>query len=160
VGRLVIWIKEAVAQHVPLSKPVSISVLWRSSDLTQLVRNARGAGRKHRRMPRAEAWRTYLEALSAKRSAIGKAKAAQFKQAVAEAARGRKGIWPLAKWAKERSHLPPTPLTISNLVSTSRIATTPSEKAIALKSQFFSPCLMLISPISPMTHTLPKHAPQ
>jgi hypothetical protein len=38
VYRLVRWIKEAVAQHSPLSKPTSSSVPWWSSELTQLVR--------------------------------------------------------------------------------------------------------------------------
>ncbi len=63
-----------------------------SSVLTQLVRSARRARRWHTRRPCAEAWRAYLEALNAKGEAIKKAKAAHFKQAVAEAARGRKGI--------------------------------------------------------------------
>ncbi len=97
VERLVRWIKEAVAQHIPLSKPVSFSVPWWSSELTQLVRNARRARKWHKRHPCAEAWRVYLEALIAKGAAIRKAKAAHFKQAVAEAARGRRGIWSLAK---------------------------------------------------------------
>jgi hypothetical protein len=89
-----------------LSKPVSFSVSWWSRELTQLVRNARRARRCHTRRPCAEAWRVYLEALNAKGEAIRKAKAAYFKQAVAKAARGRRGNWPLAKCAKIRSHLP------------------------------------------------------
>jgi hypothetical protein len=84
--------------------------------------------------PCANARGAYLEAPSAKGTAIKVAKAVNFKQAVADAARKRRSIWPLAKWAKERSHLPPTPPTIHNLVTTSGIATTPSEKALALKS--------------------------
>ncbi len=40
VDRLVRWIKEAVAQHIPLSKPAIFSVPWWSSELTQLVRHA------------------------------------------------------------------------------------------------------------------------
>jgi hypothetical protein len=108
VDRLVRWIKEAVAQHIPLSKPASFSVSWWSSELTQLVRNARRAWRWHTRRPCAEAWKVYREALCAKREAIKKAKAAHFKQAVADTARGRRGIWPLAKWAKqEATFLPP-----------------------------------------------------
>jgi hypothetical protein len=103
------------------------------------VRNVRGARGEHRRWPSAEAWREYLEALSAKGMAIRKAKAAHFKQAVADAARGRRGIWPLAKWAKEQSHLLPTPPTIPNLVIPSGIVTTPLEKAEALKSRIFPP---------------------
>ncbi len=136
VDSLVRWIKEAVAQHVPLTKPASFSVSWWSSELTQLVRNPRRARRWHTRRPWAEAWRDYLEALIAKGEAIRKAKAAHFKQAVAEAARGRRGIWPLAKWAKTRSHLPPTPPSIPNLITPAGTATTPIEKAEALKTQF------------------------
>jgi hypothetical protein len=49
VDRLVRWIKEAVAQHIPLSKPVSFSVPWWSSKLTQLVRSVRRARRWHKR---------------------------------------------------------------------------------------------------------------
>ncbi len=133
------WIKEAVAQHIPLSKPVSFYVPWWSSELTQLVRSAGRARRWHTRRPCVEAWRVYLEALNAKGGAFKKAKAMHFKQAVAEAARKRKGIWPLAKWARTRSHLPPTPSSIPNLVTPSGNATTPSEKAKALKARFFPP---------------------
>jgi hypothetical protein len=79
VKRLVKWIKEAVAQDVPLSKLAPFSVLWWSSELTQLVSNARRARREHGRWPRADAWRGYLEALSAKGMAIRKAEAVHFK---------------------------------------------------------------------------------
>jgi hypothetical protein len=136
---LVRWVKEAVAQHIPLSKPVSFSVPWWPSELTQLVRNARQTRRWYKRRPCAEAWRVYLEAANVKREAIKKAKAAHFKQAVANAARGRRGVWPLAKWAKTRSHLPPTPPSIPDPVTPSGNALTPSEKAIALKARFFPP---------------------
>ncbi len=55
------------------------------------------------------------------------------------AARGRRGIWPLAKLVKTRSHFPPTPLLIPDLVTTSGHASTPSEKAEAMKAQFYPP---------------------
>ncbi len=87
--RTVRWMKEAVAQHIPLSKPVAFSVPWSSSGLTQLVKHAMGARSEHRRWPSAEAWKAYLDSLSAKGLAIRKAKAAHFKQAVADAARRR-----------------------------------------------------------------------
>jgi hypothetical protein len=45
VDRLVRWIKEALAQHIPLLKTVSFSIPWWSSEPTQLVRNARRARR-------------------------------------------------------------------------------------------------------------------
>ncbi len=128
-----------MAQHVPLTTPVPFSVPWWSSELTQLVRNARRARRWHNRRPCAKAWEAYHEALHAKREAIKKAKAVHFKKAVADAARGRGGIWPLAKSAKTRSHLPNTPPSIPTLVTPSETATTPQEKAEALKMRFFPP---------------------
>ncbi len=67
VYRLVRWIKEAVIQPMPLLKPVFFSISWLSSELIQLVRNARRTRRWHTRCPCAEAWRVYLEALNAKR---------------------------------------------------------------------------------------------
>ncbi len=73
-----------------MSRPAFISVPWWSSELTLLLRNVRMARRDHRRRPSAEAWTAYLEALSAKGEAIRKAKAAHFKQAVADAVRGRR----------------------------------------------------------------------
>jgi hypothetical protein len=107
----VTWIKVVVAQHVPVSKAALFFVPWWSSELTQLGRNARRARREHGKWPSTDACRAYLKALSAKGVAIRQAKAACFKQAVADAARGRRGIWPLAKWAKEQSYLPPMPST-------------------------------------------------
>ncbi len=61
------------------------------------MRNVRRARRWHKRRPCPEVWRVYLEALNVKGEAIRKAKAAHFKQAVADAAKERKGIWPLVK---------------------------------------------------------------
>jgi hypothetical protein len=135
------------------AKPASFSVPWWSNELTPLVRKARRARRENRRWPSAKAWRAYLEALSAKGEAIKKATAEHFKQTVADSARGRRGIWPLAKQAKDQSHLHPRPLTIPNLVTPSSIATTPSEKAEAQKSWSIPQCHMLTSPISLMPHT-------
>jgi DMSO/TMAO reductase YedYZ molybdopterin-dependent catalytic subunit len=81
----------------------------------------------------------YFEALNAKGEAIKRAKAAHFKQAVANAARGSQGIWPLAKWVKIRSHLPPTPPLIPTLITPSGNATTSFDKAETLKARFFPP---------------------
>ncbi len=81
----------------------------------------------------------YPGAANVKREVIKNVKAAQFKQAVADAVRTRKGIWPLAKWAKTRSYLPLTPLSILTLVAPSGNATTPFNKAEALKARFLPP---------------------
>jgi hypothetical protein len=54
------------------------------------MRNVGRALRGHGRQPCANAWRAYLETLGSKEMAIKNAKAAHFKQAVAEATRGRR----------------------------------------------------------------------
>jgi hypothetical protein len=112
VDRLVRWIKEAVAKHIFWSKPVSYSVSLWSSELTQLVRNAKRARRWYVRWPGAKALRVYLAALNTQGETIRKAKAVHLKHAVAEAARRRRGIWQLVKWAKTRTPTLPPPFPI------------------------------------------------
>ncbi len=80
-----------------------------------------------------------MEAQNAKGAAIGRAKAAHFKQAVGDVARGRRGILSPAHWAKERRHFPLIVPTISNFVVQSGIAMTPSDKAEVIKTRFFPP---------------------
>ncbi len=53
----------------------------------------------------AKSERTYLEALSAKKTTIRKAKSAYFKHAVADAAKVIIEIEPLAQLAKVKSHV-------------------------------------------------------
>ncbi len=92
----------------------------------------------------AEAWIAYLEALSPKEEAVMNAKAAQFKQAVADTKWIRSCIWSLAEWAKTRQlSLPPlsTPLSVLSLVILSEITTTPVEKADAVKAYFITSML-------------------
>jgi hypothetical protein len=129
------------------------------NELTHLVRNARIARREHRSWPTAEALKAYLEALSAKMAAIKKAIAAHFKQAMADAGRRRKGMWPLAKCARDRSLLLPTTRSISNLVTSSLLASTSPKIAEALKCQFFPlyPMLTLLIFLKPFSqlHCLP-----
>jgi hypothetical protein len=55
VDKLVKWIKEVVAQHIPLLKPTPFSIPWWTSQLTQLVRNFIRARREHGRRPSADA---------------------------------------------------------------------------------------------------------
>jgi hypothetical protein len=102
----------------------------------------------------------YLEATNVKREAIKKAKAAHFKQAVADAARKSKGIWLLAQWAKTKSHLPPTPPSIPTLVTPSGNATTSFDKAEALKARFFPPMPDAdLSDITTASYPPEKHSP-
>jgi hypothetical protein len=111
-----------------LLEPASFSYCWWSSELTKLIRNLRRARRQHKRCACAEAWQVYLEVLNIKGEAIRKARAAHFKLAVANAARGKRGSWPLAIWAITRCHLLPTATSIPNPVTPSRTARTLIEK--------------------------------
>jgi hypothetical protein len=60
VDRLVRWIREAVALHIPLSRPALFSVPWWSSELTQLIKIGRRAWRWHKGRLCAYAWRVNL----------------------------------------------------------------------------------------------------
>jgi hypothetical protein len=90
VDRLVRWIKEAVAQHIPLLKPAPFSVPWWSSELLQLVRLTRRARRERGRQPSTNPCMAYQEALCAQGWTMRKAKVVHFKQAVADTTRGRR----------------------------------------------------------------------
>jgi hypothetical protein len=80
-----------------------------------------------------------------KREALRKARRADFRQAVHEAKDKPGGIWNLARWGKERSHIPPELPTVPTLAYTTgqdletRWATTFEEKVKAFSRQFFPP---------------------
>ncbi len=74
------------------------------------MEDARRAFRRHRRNPTELAQQEYLEAHKAKGAAIRQAKRKCFEEAIEYAFKEEgKSFWRLAKWAKSKSFLPPTP---------------------------------------------------
>jgi hypothetical protein len=104
------------------------------------VEEARRALRQHRRNPSEQTWQEYLEANKAMRAAISKAKRRSFEEAIENASKERgKSFWRLAKWAKSKSFLPPTPPSMPTLTTPQGPATTHEAKCEALKARFFPP---------------------
>src|SRR5436190_4314811 len=103
-GYLLGFINQLIENTVPWSKPApEYSCRWWTPEVQSAVHQARAA--RHQRAPTEE-----IRALNqAKKKVIHRAKTAQFRKDVHEAATGKEGIWKLARWAKERSHLPPEP---------------------------------------------------
>ncbi len=107
-----------VDQHVPLSKPAPFCIPWWSEEIGELVEEARRAFRRHSRNPTELAQQEYLEANRAKGAAIRQAKRQCFEEAIENACKeGGKGFWRLAKWAKSKSFLLPTPPSILPLTN-------------------------------------------
>ncbi len=95
------------------------------------MEEAERALRQHRRNLSELSWQQYLETNKAKEAAISKAKRWSFEEAIENASKeGGKSFWRLAKWAKSKSFLPPTPPSMP---------TTPEAKCEALKARFFPP---------------------
>jgi hypothetical protein len=104
------------------------------------VEEARRAFSRHRRNPSEQAWQEYLEANKAKGAAISKAKRRCFEKAIEKASKeGGKSFWRLAKWAKSKSFLPPTPPSIPTLTTPQGPATALEAKCEALKARFLPP---------------------
>jgi hypothetical protein len=83
----------------PSTREVKCS--WWTSEVDRLVTEERQARR------RGASDEILKEISRRKKSAVKKAKRADWRHAVHEAKDGKKGIWGLVRWGKERSHLPP-----------------------------------------------------
>jgi hypothetical protein len=81
-----------------------------------------------------------MSAKKVKGAAIRAAKQRSFEEVLEKASSdGGKSTWPLAKWAKSKSLLPPALPSIPTLTAPTSPATTPEAKCEALKAPFFSP---------------------
>jgi len=98
------FINQLIENTVPWSKPApEFSCRWWTPEVQTAVHQARAA--QHHHAPTEKV----LTLNQAKKKIIHRAKTAQFRKDVHEAATGKQGIWKLARWAKEKSHLPPEP---------------------------------------------------
>jgi hypothetical protein len=103
------------------------------------VEEARRAFRGPRRNSTELAWDECLEANKAKGAAIRQARRQCFKRVIDNACNGGgKSLLRLAKWAKSKGFLPPTPTAIHSLTTPQGPATTLEAKCNALKGHFFS----------------------
>lgn len=115
---------------------------WWTKEVRQAVSDARKAERRWRAQRTQLHLDEFEEALTRKRRTIDYAKARtwrNFTQAVSVHQEGPKAFWALERWARLRSHIPPDPPRIPDLVADGERARTHNEKADFLAAQFF-PC--------------------
>jgi hypothetical protein len=141
-------LQRAIEAAVPWRKPTKWSKAWWTDGCRQAVVQARVA-----RVYSSQS--EYAQAKSTKKAIIHRAKAAYFRREIHEASRSNEKIWRLAKWARNKSHLPPERPQFPDLVdSQGRVATTFQEKAELLREKFFAP-----PPYADLTDTLDYQYP-
>ena len=136
------YLQEFALQLVDLTTPMAKThpgdnapcCSWWSEEIEGLIREERRARRQ------GQTGEQQKEISHRKKKAIKNAKRADWRRAVHEAKDGRRGIWGLVRWGKERSHLPPELPTIPPLEKgNGELAMTFEEKTAILHARFFPP---------------------
>lgn len=105
---------------------------WWSTAVQRAVDGYKDALRRRDRPDRV------VEARRERNRTIRRAQTSSFREAVYRALGDPKGMWKLARWGRESSHLPPQPPRVPTLVTTRGVqANTFEEKTQALREQFF-----------------------
>ena len=86
-----------------------------------------------------DAWWKYTKKKKEKKKAIANEKRKYFRQEIAKAAEDQRGIWKLARWAKDKSHLPRELPQFPPLKNQGGTATTYQDNIDVLKNHFFPP---------------------
>jgi hypothetical protein len=111
---------------------------WWNLETAEATRQARRAAWRYREKKTRADWEALKEAIRQQKRAIGEAQRAAWRRLVDEASGDSRKLWKLEKWARLRSHGPPTPLKIPALNREgAEPATLHREKAAALSERFF-----------------------
>jgi Reverse transcriptase (RNA-dependent DNA polymerase)/Endonuclease-reverse transcriptase len=127
-------IDDTTPSVIPVQERPLVQCSWWTSEINQLIVEERQARR------RGDPNDTLKDISRRKKKAIKKAKRADWRQAVHNAKDSKRGIWGLARWGKERSHLPPELPMVPPLVRGEGLpgkAIDFQEKANMLYAQFF-----------------------
>lgn len=130
-------IQNLISETVPLTKNTSYAQPWWNNDITAAIRKERHLRRHWRTMSTDEAWYEVKEATKSKKKLIREAKRAHWRASIHEAATSGEGIWRIAKWARAKSHLPPEPAKMPDLLWNNTSYRTPEGKAEALGQRFY-----------------------
>ena len=135
--QLVLGIQNLVSKTVPLTKSTSYAQPWWNNNITAAIQQERRLRRHWRVMTTEEAWNEAKEATKTKKKLIKDAKRAHWRSSIHEAATSGEGIWRIAKWARTKSHLPPEPVKMPDLLWKDTSYRTPKQKAEALGERFY-----------------------
>lgn len=133
------FIKALIQETVPQSKQTrsSYSKPWWNQEVADAVTGERRARRAWSRTHSNQDWEEFLSATSVKKQCIASAKQAYWRKSVHEASISKEGIWKLAKWARTKSHLPPDPPQMPDILWQEQLHTTTESKARALYERFY-----------------------
>ena len=130
-------IQNLISETVPLTRNTSYAQPWWNNDITAAIRKERHLRRHWRTMSTDNAWYEAKEATKSKKKLTREAKRAHWRASIHEAATSGEGIWRIAKWARAKSHLPPEPAKMPDLLWNNTSYHTPEGKAEALCQRFY-----------------------
>ena len=139
VDEITAAIQRSIEKTVPWSRPSPRArSFWngRCDAVTKEARRQRRAWQESRSL---EDWEALKSAYARKKKVIQKAKTLDFRRGIHEASQSPEGIWRLARWAKDKSHLPQELPQFPALVKEGGMADTFETKVEVLKEKFFPP---------------------
>lgn len=136
-------IQQAADQAAPIARPSPFAEEWWTPQCREAVNETRRCRSSFEAYGTDDNWRRYLKAADRKGKIIKKAKRACFRAAMHKASSDPKGLWKLAKWAKDRSQkpkdLPQFPPLKRTQNATDPLASSFEEKTEVLRDKFFPP---------------------
>lgn len=135
-------LQQIIQQTVLWKKPSSKAQSFWTPKCSKLTKMAKKLRQQYKNSRSTETWEEYQSIQTEKAKAIQKAKTLHFRESVHEAGTLSKGIWTLARWAKDRSQTPkelPVFSTMRRERTSAAKITSFEDKTQILKERFFPP---------------------
>jgi hypothetical protein len=130
-----IALQQAIEAAVPLSRGCLRSVPGWTDECKEIQMECRRLKRRHQITRNSSDWDEYKRVRNRKKWVYKKALTTQHRDKVEEATKEPKGLWQLAKWAKNRSS--PYQSFTPNIQGPNGLTTSPAGKAKVFKDTFF-----------------------
>ncbi len=140
VDKLYQGLREIVERAVPWAKSIGKGKSFWSRECSQVSREAKSLASQYQTSRSRYSENAWKAAIKRRNKVLSKAKALHFREGVHRAAQSSKGIWNLAKWARNESMNPrPLPKFPPLKKHNEGPATTFEEKVETLRETFFPP---------------------
>jgi exonuclease III len=131
------FLQKVMNEAVPWANPSRYAKSFWSKECDDAVKETRRLRRTWSATQDQHDWTRYMRANDRKQKIIQKAKRANFRQEIEKVAGTPTGLWRLAKWAKDKSHLPREVPKMPILKHNDQIAESFDEKIDMFKNVFF-----------------------
>ena len=133
-------LKSIIENTVPWAKPsTKVKTFW-GPECRAATDKAQARAREYRKSRSDRTEKAWKDSIRERNRIFKKAKALHFRKSVHESAESKKGIWNLAKWAKDRSQEPkPLPKFPSLKKRSGELASKFEDKVTVLRETFFPP---------------------